>query len=86
MKEKMQWDPKAPYEYNFSRGLYYHHIIQDELLCGSQPTGPNDIQYLAEAEKVNTVVSVRSMRNIAISRSGVEDCNSFNIFWNLLQS
>jgi hypothetical protein len=58
MQEKMQWDPNAPYKYDFGRGLYYHHILDDELLCGSQPTGPNDIKYLAQAEKVKTVVSV----------------------------
>jgi hypothetical protein len=59
MKQKMQWDPNAPYDYDFDRGLYYHHIIQDVLLCGSQLTCADDIQYLKEAEKVGTVLSVR---------------------------
>lgn len=74
MKEKMQWDPQSPYEYHFERGLYYHHILENELLCGSQPTSGDDVRYLSQAENVNTIVSVRSLnvctdscKNIVIS-------------------
>lgn len=58
MKEKMRWDPDAPYDYRFERGLYYHHILDNELLCGSQPTTADDIRYLKEAENVDTIISV----------------------------
>lgn len=58
MQEKMQWT-SSPFEYDFDRGLYYHHILSDELLCGSQPTNADDIRYLKEAEKVDVIVSVR---------------------------
>lgn len=59
MNEKMQWDPNAPFQYDFQRGLYYHHILRDELLCGSQPTSADDVQYLKEAEDVDVIISVR---------------------------
>lgn len=58
MKSKMKWDPDAPYDYRFERGLYYHHILENELLCGSQPTCAEDIRYLKEAENVDTIISV----------------------------
>lgn len=58
MQEKMQWT-SSPFEYDFDRGLYYHHILSDQLLCGSQPTNADDISYLKEAEKVDVIVSVR---------------------------
>lgn len=58
MKEKMKWDPNAPYDYNFERGLYYHHILDDKLLCGSQPTCADDIRYLKDVENVGTILSV----------------------------
>ena len=61
MAEKMQWDPSAPYKYDFERGLYYHHIVQGVLLCGSQPTSAEDVHYLANAETVGTILSVRSL-------------------------
>ena len=59
MKEKMQWDPDSPYDYNFERGLYYHHILENKLLCGSQPTCADDIRYLKDVENVGTILSVR---------------------------
>jgi len=62
MQEKMQWTT-SPFEYDFERGLYYHHILTDELLCGSQPTSVDDIRYLKEAENVNVIVSVRFLIN-----------------------
>lgn len=58
MKEKMRWDQDAPYDYRFERGLYYHHILENVLLCGSQPTSPDDIRYLKEVETVDTIISV----------------------------
>lgn len=57
MQEKMQWT-NSPFEYDFERGLYYHHILADELLCGSQPTNVDDVRYLREAEEVDVIVSV----------------------------
>lgn len=60
MQEKMQWNPENPFEYNFDRGLYYHHMLSDWLLCGSQPTNAEDVQYLREAEGVKAVLSVRT--------------------------
>jgi hypothetical protein len=76
MKEKMQWDPNSPYEYRFERGLYYHHILDNELLCGSQPTCADDVKYLSEAENVNTIVSVRKLERYAQSypRAASDDC------------
>jgi hypothetical protein len=59
MAEKMQWNTDDPYTYDFDRGLYYHHIIKDRLLCGSQPTCADDVHYLKDAENVGTVLSVR---------------------------
>lgn len=74
MKEKMQWDPDAPYDYVFERGLYYHHILDNELLCGSQPTTADDIHYLKEAENVDVIISVCSqfhaLSAVAYSRNG----------------
>jgi hypothetical protein len=61
MQEKMKWDPNTPYEYDFGRGLYYHHILDDQLLCGSQPTNADDVHYLKNAEKVDVIVSVRPL-------------------------
>jgi hypothetical protein len=58
MLEKMRWDPENPYEYNFERGLYYHHILDGELLCGSQPTSEDDIRYLKDVESVDVIISV----------------------------
>ena len=68
MTEKMKWDPDNPYKYDFERGLYYHHILQDELLCGSQPTNADDVRYLAQAEKVDTMISVRTLPASPLSR------------------
>jgi hypothetical protein len=58
MLEKMRWDPENPYEYNFDRGLYYHHILDGQLLCGSQPTSQDDIRYLKDVESVDVIISV----------------------------
>jgi hypothetical protein len=56
----MQWDKDAPYDYKFERGLYYHHILEGQLLCGSQPTSADDIRYLKNAENIGTILSARS--------------------------
>lgn len=62
MKDKMRWNQDAPYDYSFERGLYYHHILENELLCGSQPTCADDIRYLRDMEDVDTIISVCSHR------------------------
>lgn len=72
MKEKMQWDPDSPYDYKFERGLYYHHILEDKLLCGSQPTCADDIRYLKDAENVGTILSVRTLALLYLASSASE--------------
>lgn len=77
----MQWDPDAPYSYQFDRGLYYHHILENELLCGSQPTSADDIQYLKQAENVDTILSLQQEKDVkywgvdtASIHQAIEEC------------
>lgn len=63
MKEKMKWDQDAPYDYKFERGLYYHHILENKLLCGSQPTTADDIRYLKDVENVGTIISLQEEKD-----------------------
>jgi hypothetical protein len=60
MKSAMRWEPDAPFDYPFERGLSYHHILDNELLCGSQPTSAEDILSLKRVEDVDTIISVRA--------------------------
>ena len=41
----MNWGHLNPYEYHPEKGLYYHEVAPD-LLCGSQPQSPADIEHL----------------------------------------
>jgi hypothetical protein len=43
---QMGWDHHVnPYEYHPERGLYYHEVSRN-LICGSQPQTPEDIEHL----------------------------------------
>lgn len=63
MAEKMKWGDN-PYAYDFERGLYYHRIHKDVLLCGSQPTSVGDIDYLRDAENIDVVVSLQQIQDV----------------------
>eukprot|EP00192_Tetraselmis_astigmatica_P021353 CAMPEP_0117675258 /NCGR_PEP_ID=MMETSP0804-20121206/15505_1 /TAXON_ID=1074897 /ORGANISM="Tetraselmis astigmatica, Strain CCMP880" /LENGTH=291 /DNA_ID=CAMNT_0005484241 /DNA_START=376 /DNA_END=1251 /DNA_ORIENTATION=+ len=64
MKEAMQWDQHvSPFEYYYDRGLYYHEV-EPNVLCGSQPRNVQDVEYLAEVEKVTTILNLQQDRDL----------------------
>jgi hypothetical protein len=57
----MGWDHLNPYEYHPERGLYYHEVFPN-LLCGSQPQTPVDIEQLHSQERVTNIVNLQACR------------------------
>ena len=55
----MNWDHVNPYEYHPERGLYYHEVAPN-LLCGSQPQRPSDIEHLRTQERVTNIVNLQA--------------------------
>lgn len=55
----MGWDHLNPYEYHPERGLYYHEVFPN-LLCGSQPQTPGDIEQLHSQERVTNIVNLQA--------------------------
>ena len=55
----MTWDHVNPYEYHPERGLYFHEV-QPNLLCGSQPQRPSDIEQLRSQEGVTNIVNLQA--------------------------
>jgi len=65
--DALQTYSKAPFEYRFDLGLYYHRIPNGgpgDLLVGSQPTAPNDIDYLKLEENVTIVFNTQQDRDM----------------------
>ncbi|CAL8464176.1 g3711 [Coccomyxa elongata] len=63
MGEQMKWGHLNPYEYHPERGLYYHEVAPN-LLCGSQPQSPADIERL-HAEGVTNIVNLQEDKDFA---------------------
>ena len=59
VRRSMGWDHLNPYEYHPERGLYYHEVFPN-LLCGSQPQTPADIEQLHAQERVTNIVNLQA--------------------------
>jgi len=62
MKDAMGWEGR-PYEYDYSRGLYYHQIIPG-LYCGSQPRHAHDIAELKSDLGLSTIISLQQDKDM----------------------
>ena len=65
--DALQTYSKAPFEYRFDLGLYYHRIPntgRGNLLVGSQPTAPNDIDYLKLEENVTVIFNTQQDKDM----------------------
>eukprot|EP01023_Acetabularia_acetabulum_P066192 TRINITY_DN8899_c0_g1_i3.p1 TRINITY_DN8899_c0_g1~~TRINITY_DN8899_c0_g1_i3.p1 ORF type:complete len:274 (-),score=32.90 TRINITY_DN8899_c0_g1_i3:873-1694(-) len=58
MKQKMGWSDSNPYEYQFERGLYFHEVYHN-LLCGSQPRSPQEVQQLQTEAGVTAIMNLQ---------------------------
>ncbi|GIL63069.1 hypothetical protein Vafri_17034 [Volvox africanus] len=63
MQRQMGWSHLNPYEYHFDRGLYYHEIVPN-LICGTQPRNPTDVDILAETEGVTHILNLQQDKDM----------------------
>lgn len=64
MKRKMNWGERSPYEYHPDRGLYYSFILED-LIVGSQPRSPQDIDHIAESLGCTAILNLQQDKDLA---------------------
>lgn len=57
MQQQMGWSDANPYEYHWDRGLYYHEV-HPNLMCGTQPRNPEEVEMLFQKAGVKTILNV----------------------------
>eukprot|EP00877_Chromochloris_zofingiensis_P003265 jgi/Chrzof1/1293/Cz10g01150.t1 len=56
MQKAMEWND--PYKYYFDRGLYFHEVSEN-LVCGTQPRNPAEVEELAAEHGVSAIVNLQ---------------------------
>ncbi|KAK9811671.1 hypothetical protein WJX72_008047 [[Myrmecia] bisecta] len=59
----MGWEHASPYEYHYERGLYYHYI-HPNLICGSQPRNPQDIDQMKHHLGVDKILNLQQDKDL----------------------
>eukprot|EP00878_Enallax_costatus_P002760 GHUV01002950.1.p1 GENE.GHUV01002950.1~~GHUV01002950.1.p1 ORF type:complete len:249 (+),score=38.06 GHUV01002950.1:173-919(+) len=61
MQKQMHWD--NPFEYHFDRGLYMHEV-HSNLICGTQPRNPQEIEQLAKQHRVDVILNLQQDKDM----------------------
>ena len=65
MSERMGWGTTDldPYKYHPERGLYYH-LIEEDVIVGSQPQNKDDVIHLKKHEDVQVIFSMQQIKDL----------------------
>jgi protein-tyrosine phosphatase len=65
MSERMGWGTMDldPYKYHPERGLYYH-LIEEDIIVGSQPQSRDDVIHLKKHEDVQVIFSMQQPKDL----------------------